>query len=387
MRPIAQRMEKISTYFFSSLNEKIAARIAEGHDVIRLDMGSPDLPPAPSIIEALYRSAVNPVNHGYQPHRGPQALRDAWAIMYRRVFEVELDPEHEVVPLLGSKEGIFHLIQVVVDPGDVVLIPNPGYPTYTGGTLFAGGEPFYIPLLSERNFLPDLSAIPPNIAQRAKMLWLNYPNNPLTAIAPLEFFAEAVEFAREYDLLVCHDAAYTQITYNGYQAPSILQIPGAKEVAVEFNSLSKSHNMAGWRVGVALGNLATLRALNSLKTNVDSGHFLPIMEAAICSLNSDQGWLLERNDVYRQRRDVVIQGLQAVGMQARIPRASLYVWSSVPEGWSSLEFTSALLEQGNISLAPGPVFGDMGEGYVRISLVAPLERISEAMLRLNDWLR
>ncbi len=385
MRANSRRMENMSTHFFSALDEKIAAQIAAGHDVIRLDMGSPDLPPPPDIIEVLSRSAANPDNHGYQPHRGPQALREAWANMYWRVFEVELDPDLEVTPLLGSKEGIFHLTQAVMDPGDVALIPDPGYPTYSRGTLFAGGEPFYIPLLAERNFLPDLDAIPPDLAQRAKMLWLNYPNNPTAATAPLEFFAQAVDFAREHDILLCHDAAYSQVTYNGYHAPSILQIPGAKEVAVEFNSLSKSHNMAGWRVGAVVGNPATLSALNSLKTNLDSGHFLPIMEAAIYSLNGDQNWLLERNDIYRRRRDVVLQALRELDMQAHIPRASLYVWCSLPERWSSVEFTTALLEQANLSLAPGPVFGAKGEGYIRISLVAPLERISEGMRRLVDW--
>lgn len=384
---LSERMQKLPDNFFAGFIKKISEMQAAGDDIIRLDVGSPDMPPAPPIIEALYRSASAPGHHGYQPYAGTTALRQAWAAMYQRVFGVELDSDLEILPLLGSKEGIFNLIMAVIDPGDIVLVPDPGYMTYTRGTIFAGGEPYYLPLLAERGYLPDLDSIPEWVAQQSRMLWLNYPNNPTAATAPLEFFAQAVDFARQNDILLCHDAAYTQITYNGYRAPSLLQIPGAKEVAVEFNTLSKSHNMAGWRVGAALGNPAILRTLYKLKTNVDSSHFLPIMEAATTAMMSDQGWLAERNDVYRQRRDLVVQTLSALGLVPTNANASLYVWSTIPEGGNTLDFANRLLDEAHISLTPGIIFGEQGEGYVRLSLTSPLDRIERAMHRLTNWMK
>jgi LL-diaminopimelate aminotransferase len=287
-----------------------------------------------------------------------------------------------VLPLLGSKEGIFHLPLAVIDPGDVVLVPNPGYGTYTQGARFAGGEPYDLPLLPERDFLPDLDSIPENILKRARLLWLNYPGNPTAATAPLEFFAEVVAFARQHDLLVCHDAAYSQVSFDGFHPPSLLQAPGAKEVAVEFNTLSKSHNMAGWRVGAAVGQPEVLRSLYNLKTNADSGHFLPVLAAATAAMTGDQTWLQERNLVYQERRDRVMQALRELGWQAATPRASLYVWFHVPQGWDSAGFATAALERSHISLTPGTVFGKHGEGYIRLSLTASTERVSEAMDRL-----
>jgi LL-diaminopimelate aminotransferase len=307
--------------------------------------------------------------------------------MYQRLYQVKLDPESEIMPLMGSKEGIFNLVMASIDPGEVVLIPDPGYLTYDRATLFAGGEPVYLPLLPENDFLPELQNIPEHILKRAKMLWLNYPNNPTAATANLDFFRDAVAFARQHDLLVCHDAAYTQVTYDGYQAPSIMQVPGAKDVAVEFNTLSKSHNMAGWRTGVAVGNSSALQSLYTLKTNVDSGQFLPIMEAATAALTGDQSWLAERNEIYRQRRDLVIEALHASGLNAQVPQGSLYIWFPVPAGWSSEGFTSALLDQAHISLTPGTVFGEHGEGFVRISFTAPLERLEDAMQRMRQVLQ
>ena len=387
MIDFAHRMENLSPHFFASLSAKIASLQAEGCDVIRLDEGSPDLPPAPAVIETLARSAALPGHHRYQTHRGPQAYRLAWAEMYRREFDVEIDPMDEIVPLLGSKEGIFHMGLALVQPGDIVLIPDPGYITYTRSAKFAGGEPYYVPLHPQYGYLPDLQSVPPEIARRAKLIWLNYPNNPTGATATLEFFSRVIDFAREYHLLVCHDAAYTQITFDGANAPSILQVPGAKEFAVEFNTLSKSHNMAGWRVGAALGNSQALSALFTLKTNADSSHFLPILEAATAAITGDQGWLRERNEIYRQRRDVVISGLHAIGLSAPALGASLYVWSPIPAGSSSVAFAVAALENAHVSLTPGTVFGDHGEGFVRISLTAPSERIAEAMQRLASWMK
>jgi LL-diaminopimelate aminotransferase len=383
MKTSSNRMRALAPHFFAGLNIRIQELRAAGHDVIRLDVGSPDLPPAPPIIEALARSAASPDRHGYQPHRGPGALRASWAEMYAHLYDLEVDPETEIVPLLGSKEGIFNLVMACIDPGDIILIPDPSYVTYTRATLFAGGEPYYLPLLPELGYVPDLDGIPSEILRRARMLWLNYPNNPTAATATLEFFTEAIALGQQHDLLVCHDAAYTQVTYDGYQAPSILQAPGAKAGAVEFNTLSKSHNMAGWRVGAAIGQVQALRSLYTLKTNLDSGHFLPIMEAATAALSGDQGWLPERNAIYQQRRDVVIRALHALGLAARVPRASLYVWSPIPEGWSCMDFAAELLDRAHVSLTPGTVFGAGGEGFVRISLTAPEERLEEAMERLK----
>lgn len=384
MKTNSKRMQSFPDHFFAELNSRIRELQARDMDVIRLDVGSPDLPPAPEIIEALNRSAAHPDHHGYQPYRGPQELREAWAGMYQRLYQVKLDPDSEIIPLMGSKEGIFNLVMASIDPGEVVLIPDPGYLTYDRVTRFAGGEPVYLPLLPENDFLPELGNIPEHILKKAKMLWLSYPNNPTAATVNLDFFTRAVAFARQHDLLVCHDAAYIQVTYDGYQAPSILQVPGAKDVAVEFNTLSKSHNMAGWRTGVAVGNSSALQSLYTLKTNIDSGQFLPIMEAATVALNGDQSWLAERNEIYQQRRDLVIGALHASGLNARLPQGSLYIWCPVPAGWSSEGFTSALLDQVHISLTPGSIFGEHGEGFMRISFTAPLERLEEAMQRMSQ---
>jgi LL-diaminopimelate aminotransferase len=385
MKPVASRMAHLAEHFFASLNTRLAALRADGRDVIRLDEGAPDLPPAPHIIEALARSAGRPDTHSYQPHRGTGALRQAWAAMYRRLYGVEVDPETEIVPLLGSKEGIFHLSLAYLDPGDIALVPDPGYITYTRGALFAGAEVYPFPLQAGRGYLPDLGAIPEHILGRAKLLWLNYPNNPTAAVADRACFAQAVALAQEKGLLVCHDAAYMQVAFDGERPPSLLEIPGAKEVAVEFNTLSKSHNMAGWRSGALVGNPQAVRALYTLKTNADSGHFLPILEASTAALCGDQGWLVERNEIYRQRRDVVVTALRQMGLEVSTPRASLYVWAPVPQGWKSVDFALAALEQASVSITPGTVFGPGGEGHVRISITAPIERIRLAMERLEQW--
>ena len=377
--PPADRMRQLSTQFFASLHEDIQRLQNAGCDVIRLDEGSPDLPPAPHIISALTEAAMKPDRHAYQAHHGPEALRLAWAGMYRNVHGVELHPEAEILPLLGSKEGIFHLILAHVNPGDVVLVPDPGYMTYTRGSLFSGGLPFHFPLLPDGDYLPDLDAIPEEIARKSKMLWLNYPNNPTTATANLAFFAEVVEFARHYGILICHDAAYSQLSFNGVAQPSLLEVPGAKEVAVEFNTLSKSHNMAGWRVGVVVGNSQAIETLYQLKTNADSSHFLPVLEAAMVALTSDQGWLAERNLVYLRRSQLVVQALQRLGLAPVPPKASLYVWSPCPAGWSSMDFTQYVLNHAHVSLTPGSVFGRQGEGYFRLSFTASEPHLSEAM--------
>jgi LL-diaminopimelate aminotransferase len=291
------------------------------------------------------------------------------------------------VPLLGSKEGVFHFTQAMVDPGDVVLLPDPGYVTYVSGAVFAGGEPYTVVLKPENGFLPNFEEIPEDVAQRAKMMWLNYPNNPTGAVATKEFFEEAVAFAKQFDLLLCHDAAYIQVTFDGFRAPSVLEVDGAKEVAVEFNTLSKSHNMAGWRTGAAVGNRVALEALYRLKTHADSGHFLPIHEAAIEAMTGDQGFIQPRNELYQKRRDIVVETLHELGANFEQPKGALYVWCACPKGWTSVDFTIAILEEAGVSLAPGMMFGEQGDGYTRISLCVPEDRLQEAMQRLKEWWR
>ena len=382
-RMLTKKDGALQPNFFLGVEKRIADLKSAGREVIRLDIGSPDLPPAPFIIQALAQAAARPDVHGYQSHRGTAELRAAWTDMYRNLFQVQLDPETQVLPLLGSKEGIFHLSLAWVEPGDIVLVPDPGYMTYTQGARFAGGEVYRLPLLSELGYRPDLQTVPADIARRAKILWLNYPNNPTSATVEAAFFEEAVAFAQTHDILICHDAAYSQVVYDGYRAPSILQAPGAAEVAVEFNTLSKSHNMAGWRLGVALGNHQALAALLRVKSHADSGHFLAVWQAAIAALSGDQTWLKERNLIYQERRDTVVETLRALGLPVESPRAGLYVWTPIPSGWQADGFAANLLEETGVCLTPGTVFGPGGEGYVRISLGAPLERIEKAMERFS----
>jgi LL-diaminopimelate aminotransferase len=350
-----------------------------------MDVGSPDLPPEDSVVDALYQSARRPDTHGYPGYRGIPELRQAVADYYGRRFGVELDADTQVVPLIGSKEGIVNLSLACLDPGDLALVPDPGYAPYTMGTLLAGGEVATFPLLAENDFLPNLDAIPAGVADRAVLMWLNYPNNPTGAVAGIDFFERAVAFCRQHAVLLCHDAPYCDVTYGGYVAPSLLQVPGAEEIAVEFNSLSKTANMAGWRVGMAVGNVEALAALAQVKSNVDSGIFRPLQDAAVRALSPDPGWLAARNATYAERLDVIVEALEAVGMEIVPPRATLYVWARVPDGWTSEPFARGLLERTGVAVAPGPFFGPSGEGYVRLAVVAPTERIREAMARLCQF--
>jgi len=382
---VAQRIVNVSPNVFAGLEKRLAELAAAGKDIIRLDIGSPDQPPSPQIIKSLYESAKDPTHHGYAGFFGIPPLRRAIADYYLRRFDVQLDIKTEVLPLIGSKEGIFNLAWAYVDPGDVVLVPDPGYPTYTGGTLLAGGEVCRVPLDEKRGWLPDFNAIPPASLKRAKLLWLNYPNNPTTATASLEFFAQAVAFARRNDILLAHDNPYCDVCFDGYVAPSLLQVPGAKDVAVEFNSLSKSYNMGGWRVGMVVGNAEAVGALSRLKTNIDSGLFRAIQDAAVEALTGDQEWLSERNDVYAHRRDIVLRALPKVGMSADTPKGTIYVWAKIPSAYASADFCNQLLDKTGVSITPGPAFGQQGEGYVRISLGQKTERIAEAMERLRNF--
>ncbi len=387
MKGSPPRVAALPANYLADLGRKIDELARGGLEVIRMDVGSPDMPPPPHVIEALQLSAARSDSHGYQSHRGTAGLREAWARAYSRCFGVDLDPGREVLPLLGSKEGIFHLTQAVVGPGDVVLVPDPGYLTYTHSTRFADGEPHFMPLLPERGYLPDLSAIPGQVARRARLLWLNYPHNPTGAVATRSFFERAVGFAREHDLLLCHDAAYSRVTYGEAGTVSVLQVPGAREVAVEFNTLSKSHNMAGWRVGVALGNARALEALYRLKTHADSGQFLPLMQAAVAALGTEEAWLQARNAVYQRRSERVARLLERLGAAFEPPRGGLYVWFGCPCGWTSRGLAQALLEEAGVSLAPGSLFGPRGEGYMRLSLCVPDERLDHALRRMERWWR
>ena len=375
---IADRVATLPPYVFATIEQRIAAARASGVDVISLGVGSPDLPPPPHIIEALCAAASRPDTHGYAGYFGTPALRGAIATYYARRFGVSLDPEREILPLLGSKEGLANMALAFVDPGDVVLAPDPGYPTYRMGAIMAGGAYHPLPLRKERGYLPDLDAVPGDVAKRATLLWLNYPNNPTGACASREFLAEAVAYCREHDIVLGYDNAYCDVTYEGYVAPSILEVPGASEVAVEFNSLSKTYNMAGWRVGMAVGNAEAIHALTVVKTNIDSGIFRPLQDAAVVALNGDQSWLAERNLVYQRRRDVVLEWLPRIGMSARPPKGALYVWARVPAGVTCEAFATEVLERTGVWMTPGTAFGAHGAGFVRLSLCLPEARLQEA---------
>ena len=384
----ADRIASFGAYFFAQLGKKIAALRAEGRDIIRIDIGAPDLPPPSFVIEKLVEEARRPDTHAYTPYGGTPDFKEAVAAYYQRRFGVNLDPTSEVLALIGSKEGLFHLAQALLNPGDVVLVPDPGYATYRAGGKIAGAEIYFMPLEEANGFLPDLDAIPEEVARRARILWLNYPNNPTGAVAPLEFFHKVVDFARKYDILIAHDAPYTDVTFDGYRAPSLLEVPGAKEVAVEFNSFSKAFNMAGWRLGMMVGHPDVVRYVHIYKSQLDTSHFLPILRAGAAALRNAEldEWIAWRNGVYQERRDIVLDALAQTRLKAGKPRASLYVWARLPAGETdSKAFCDRLLREAGVSTTPGVVFGPHGEGYLRISLGADTQRIKEAMERIIAW--
>lgn len=385
MQP-ADRISNIKPYFFSSLGKKLVEMREEGIDVIRIDMGSPDLPPAKHIIDTLVNLAQLENKHGYTLGSGTQEFRKAVAAYYKTRFGVDLDPQCEVIDLIGSKEGSFIISQVVLNPGDVSLIPDPGYGVYASGAIVAGAEIIRMPLIEKNNFLLDLSLISEDDAKRAKLLWLNYPNNPTGAIADLDFFKTTIDFAKKYDLFIVHDAPYAEVCFDGYQAPSILEVAGAKKYAIEFNSFSKAYNMAGWRLGMAVGNKEALKYIESYKSLQDSAIFAPILAAGVEALSGDQSWLSDRNIIYKERRDIVVESLCNAGLEVKTPKAALYVWVPVPSGWSSMDFCAKLLQDTGVSTTPGNVFGDHGEGYFRISLVTTAPQMQEAMTRIVKWL-
>jgi len=382
----SERIAQIKPYFFADLGKRIAAMKAKGADVIRMDIGSPDLPPPGFILEAMFESASRSDTHGYTLGQ-TQGFRKAIATYYKNRFGVELDPKTEAIDLIGSKEGLFALSQVILNPGDIALVPDPSYAVYTMGAQIAGGDAYAMPLLAKNAFLPDFDEIPAAVLKKVKILWLNYPNNPTGAIADLAFFEKAVKLAKKHGLLIAHDNPYCDVGFNGYHAPSLLQVPGAKDVAIEFNSMSKTYNMAGWRVGMVVGNPDVVKFIETYKSQQDSAIFAPLMAAAEAAMLGDQSWLTERNRVYQARRDAVIDVLHAAGLRVEPPQAALYVWAPVPGSEGSMDFCAKMLEDTAVSTTPGVVFGKHGEGYFRISLVGDVERLRSGAGRISDWMQ
>jgi LL-diaminopimelate aminotransferase len=378
----ARRMSRIPPYLFAEIDKKVAAKRAAGVDVIALDIGDPDTPTPGHIVDAARDALPHVENQRYASYFGMPALRQAVAGWYKGRFDVDVDPDSEILPTLGSKDGISHLPFALVDPGDVVLVPSPGYPVYFTGTVMADGEPHILPLRAENGWLPDLEAVPAAVVERARILWLNYPNNPTAATAPRDFYEKALTFCRRNGIVLCHDFPYSEVTFRGYRAPSVLEIPGAKEVAIEFHSLSKTFNMTGWRIGMAVGNEAVLRLLGQVKTNIDSGIFPVVQRAGIAALEGPDNDAL--NGIYEARQSRTLEVLRDLGWRDAVaPDATFYLWLPVPDGYTSVSFASHVLDQAGVNVTPGNGFGEYGEGYFRLSLTVPDQRLDEALERLR----
>ena len=379
----AQRLSLLPPYLFAEL-DRLKREVAEtGVDVISLGIGDPDLPTPAPIVERLRATAGEPVNHRYPDYQGLDSFREAATRWYQRRFGVTLDPAREACALIGSKEGIANFPTAVVDPGDIVLIPDPGYPVYYSGCVFNGGEPYFMQLRKENAFLPDFAAIPREIASRAKLMWLNYPNNPTAATAERSFLQDAVNFCVRNNIILGHDFAYSEIAYDGYRAPSILEVDGARECAIEFHSLSKTSSMTGWRVGFAVGNAELVGALGKVKTNMDSGVFQPVQEAAITALELSDETLERYCPIYQERRDLMVSALHSLGLKCERPRATFYIWAEVPPGFTSASFTERVLRETGVVITPGSGFGKGGEGFVRFSLTVSSARLKEAVERIR----
>ena len=380
---IATRIKTLPPYLFAAIDKMKQAAIARGVDIINLGIGDPDLPTPAPIVESLAQAAKNPKHHQYPSYEGMLSFRKAVADWYQRRFSVKLDPSDEVLTLIGSKEGIGHIHLALVDPGDIVLVPSPGYPVYPVGTSFCGGVSHIMPLIKANGFLPDLTAIPTEVARKAKLMWLNSPNNPTSVVMTKEYFTRVVAFAQEHHVIVCHDAAYSEIYYDGKRPASFLEVDGAKDVGVEFHSLSKTFNMTGWRLGFAVGNREVLAALGKVKSNLDSGVFEAVQAAGITALGLDDTVTDAIRKTYQERRDTLIPGLKKLGLEVDAPPAAFYVWVAVPKGYSSASFTAHLLEKAGIVTTPGNGFGAPGEGYVRMTVCTSKERLAEAVERMN----
>ncbi len=384
----AERIKNLPPYLFVRIDEKVRALKEKGADIISLGMGDPDLPPPKHVIEALKKAAEDPKNLHYPTSVGLLEFRKAVSEWYKERFGLEFDPEKEIVSLIGSKEGLYYASASYVNPGDIGLAPDPGYPVYGIGISLAGGKPYYMPLKEENNFLPDYSAIPEDILKKAKLLFINYPNNPTSATATREFFEETIELGKKYDILICHDNSYSEITLQEDYVPmSILEIKGAKDIAVEFHSVSKTFNMTGFRIGWVLGREDVVQAIGKIKSNIDSGIFEPIQHAAIAALRGPKDHIYKMREVYKKRRDLIIKWLKKLGWEIEPPKATIYVWAKVPKGFTSMEFSEVLLEKAHVIVTPGNGYGPSGEGYIRIALTATCERIEEAFQRIEKALK
>ena len=382
----AERIKHLPPYLFAEIDRMKEEVKKRGMDIIDLGVGDPDLPTPGNIIDKLKVACQDPENHRYPSYTGMDDFRVSVANWYRKRFGVKLDYRTEVVSLIGSKEGIAHLPLAFVNPGDVVLVPSPAYPVYHSATLFAGGIPVALPLLQENSFLPDFSRISPDTARSAKLMFLNYPNNPTAAVAGKDFFEEVVDFAEKHQIIVAHDAAYTELAFDGYRPMSFLQVDGAKEVGIEFHSLSKTYNMTGWRIGFAVGNSQVIEGLGKIKTNIDSGIFQAVQLAGIEALEGDQGWLGEMIKIYTERRDVLFRGLQRIGLKAEKPKATFYLWIAVPAGKNSIDFAAHLLNEAGVVTTPGVGLGEYGEGYIRMALTVDKEIMEQAISRIEKVL-
>jgi LL-diaminopimelate aminotransferase len=380
---LAKRLSGLPPYLFAEIDKVKDEMRRQGLDLISLGIGDPDLPTPPHIVKAMQAAAEKIINHQYPPYEGTLPFRNAVAQWYQRRFGVTLDPATEVMSLIGSKEGIGHLPLAFINPGDVVLVPDPGYPVYHAGTLFAGGESAVMPLYASNGFLPDLKQITPEQARRAKLMFINYPNNPTAAVAPKAFFEEVVEFARRHNIIVCHDAAYSEVAFDGYRPLSFLEVDGAREVGIEMHSLSKTYNMTGWRIGFAVGNAQILAGLATIKTNLDSGVFMAVQDAAIAALSGPDDCVEEMRHIYQRRQNIAMAGLEEIGLHAERPRATFYLWVPVPPRYTSSELTTRMIREAGVVPTPGIGFGAYGEGFIRLSLTVDDQRIREAIERLQ----
>lgn len=381
---VSERLEQIPPYLFAEIDRKIAEAKAKGIDIISLGIGDPDTPTLPPVVEEMHKAIDNPKNHDYPPYNGTEKFRKGACEWMKNRFGVELDPDKEMLANIGSKEAIAHVFFAYVDKGDYTLVPDPGYPVYHNATIFAGGTPYEMPLLEENGYLPDFDKIPEDIAKKSKIMFLNYPNNPTGAVADLDFFKKAVDFCKKYDILLCSDMAYSEMTYDGYKAPSVLQVEGAKDVAIEFYSHSKSYNMTGWRVGFVCGNADAIKALGTIKNNIDSGTFKAIQDAATVAFNIDPKYINDLNKMYQERRDAAEEGFRELGWSVKPSKATFYLWLPVPKGMTSEEFVTVMLEKAYVVVPPGNGYGKYGEGYFRVALTKDVDTIKECIRRMKE---
>ncbi|HTU01214.1 MAG TPA: aminotransferase class I/II-fold pyridoxal phosphate-dependent enzyme, partial [Candidatus Sulfotelmatobacter sp.] len=382
---LARRLSDFKAYLGTEMNARLTRMRSEGRDVINLGLGDPDVTPPPHLLHALEEAVGAPEHHHYPSFYSNKPLKEAIAGWYRRRFEVQLDPDSEVIPLLGSSEGLFVIHLCLLDVGDAALVPDPSYPSYVAGVKLAGGQVEAVPLLRENGFLPKLDSIPSAVAKRARMMWVNYPNNPTAAVATPEFYRQLVEWAKGYDVVIVHDNPYSEITFDGYRPPSFLQFPGARDVGVEFHSLSKSYNCCGWRTGMLVGNRDVIAGMAKIKSHSDRGMYYPLQVASTTALNGPVDFMDRRNETFKERRDLVVQGLRAVGLEVDCPKATFYVWSTAPKGFTSEDFCFKVLDAINVWMIPGSMYGKHGEGYFRIALTHPAKRLAVAMERLKDF--